>query len=336
MNKAIIQRATTCAMLAAGIMIGRAERAHADDPEDTSLPVSATGGQPVGVPVIAQADGKPAQENEPPVSKSKQPNTFNWASAIAGHWSDVSKWTNNLATGTAPIPNGRQDYVLNFNQPGNYAVVNDLQDGLMLNQLNSSATSMKVEGWSIAFAANGATAAQPQIQQTAPGAVAISVPVKLTANLIVDVMRNGDVTLGGLVSGTGGLVKSGDGQLRVTHAKNTYTGGTIINGGSLCMYVANEGLGSGPITLNANGTLDLEHVNGSNPLILNGGTIHAGNGFGDSWNGPMMLNGNTQHHVNRGFRALWRHERAGRLHASWRQRWCRPDEQRDGNPRRHQ
>jgi len=286
------------AMLAAGIMVAGAEPATADDLtaddfKDASPPVSATKTKPGGGAVIAQLAGNPAKENKPLVSMGGQPHVFIWSSAIPGHWSDVSKWTNNLATGTAPSPAGRQDYVLNFTQPGKYDVVNDLQDGLVLNQLNSSATDMKVEGWSITFAANGATATQPHIQQVAPGSITIIAPVKLEANLIVEVMRNGDVTLDGQVSGTGGLVKNGDGQLRVTHAKNTYTGGTIINHGSLCMFVANDGLGPGPITLNAGGSLDLERVSGFNPLILNGGTIHAGNGFGDRWNGPMMLNGNT-------------------------------------------
>jgi autotransporter-associated beta strand protein len=75
--------------------------------------------------------------------------------------------------------------------------------------------------------------------------------------------------------------------------KNTFSGGTQINQGSVLLMVANEGLGTGPITLNGSAALALEHVDGSNPLILNGGTIHAGNGFGDSWRGTITLNGNT-------------------------------------------
>jgi fibronectin-binding autotransporter adhesin len=41
------------------------------------------------------------------------------------------------------------------------------------------------------------------------------------------------------------------------------------------------------------GTLGLEYILGTNPLILNGGTIYAGNGGGNSWNAPITLNGMT-------------------------------------------
>ena len=56
---------------------------------------------------------------------------------------------------------------------------------------------------------------------------------------------------------------------------------------------ANAALGTGPVTLNSPATLFLERVNATNPLTLNGGTIIASNGFGDSWNGPVTLNSDT-------------------------------------------
>ena len=87
---------------------------------------------------------------------------------------------------------------------------------------------------------------------------------------------------------------NGEGQLRITNVTNTYSGGTIINSGGLYLFVANHGLGTGPVTLNGDASLDLEHVDGTNPLILNGGTINAGNGFGDTWNAAITLNGNTR------------------------------------------
>jgi autotransporter-associated beta strand protein len=191
------------------------------------------------------------------------------------------------------LTTGRQDYVFNFNQPGNYAVTNDLSEDFMVNQLIGNGPSLKVEGKRLAFSTNGASAGPPQIRQVGQGDITIASPVQLAANLTVSVVDNSHVTLGGLVSGSSGLVKDGDGQLRITQVKNTFSGGTTINSGSLYLYVANEGLGSGPITLNGAGTLDLEHVDGANPLVLNGGTINAGNGFGDSWSGTITVNGNT-------------------------------------------
>ena len=97
---------------------------------------------------------------------------------------------------------------------------------------------------------------------------------------------------GGPLSGTGLLTKSGNGNLTITTANNTYTGGTVINGGQLKMDVlANAALGTGPVTLNG-GRLFLERITATNALIVNGGNIWPDNGFGDNWNGPVTLNSN--------------------------------------------
>lgn len=126
------------------------------------------------------------------------------------------------------------------------------------------------------------------------GGYTVDKPTKLASDLAVDVIGNGNVKMPKRISGPGRLIKNGKGRLVVTNAANTYSGGTVINNGVLMMFVkAHKGLGSGPITLNG-GTLALEHIDGTNPLILNGGAIHAGNGFGDSWNAPITLNGNTE------------------------------------------
>jgi len=223
-----------------------------------------------------------------------QPNVFTWNKPEAGNWSDGAKWSNNLTSGAAPQPAGQTDYVFNFDKPGNYSLANDLHEDFVVNQLNFKGPSVKIEGKSLVFTANGAVN-PPRITQTLPCAATLAVPIKLVGDLTVDVaVRDGQVMLPNLVSGTGRLIKNGEGGLRVDHVKNTFNGGTTINQGSLCMYVANEGLGSGPITLNDGGFLGLEHINGSTPLILNGGEINANNGFGDSWSGTITLNGNTR------------------------------------------
>jgi len=70
---------------------------------------------------------------------------------------------------------------------------------------------------------------------------------------------NGVVTLSGLISGSGKLVKYGPGQLNISNTvANTYSGGTVINGstvalGSLIMNTS--GLGTGPLTLENGGKL---------------------------------------------------------------------------------
>ena len=263
-------------------------------PHATAAPASGTVrdfSKPQTYTVTAQ-DGS-SQVYTVAVVRGSQPSVFAWNSAAAGNWSDGSKWSNNLAVAAGPVATGRPDFVLRFHQPGNFAVANDICDEFVLNQLNFAGGVVKLVGKSLAFTAHGATEFAPRINLTSQGEAMLTTPVKLAGNLVVNMVNNSHVTLGGLVSGTGGLIKDGKGQLRITNVKNTFTGGTQINNGSVLLMVANEGLGTGPITLNGDAALALEHVDGSNPLILNGGTIHAGNGFGDSWSGTITLNGNT-------------------------------------------
>jgi autotransporter-associated beta strand protein len=118
-------------------------------------------------------------------------------------------------------------------------------------------------------------------------------PIDSNGAKVLSIDKNKDVTLEDVITGPGALIKNGEGRVRVTNGKNTYSGGTVINEGTLMMFTANECLGTGPITVNDDGILWLEHVTVMNPLILNGGTIHAQNGFGNTWNGPITLNGNT-------------------------------------------
>lgn len=226
------------------------------------------------------------------VVTSDRPSVFSWASEKAGNWSDDAAWTNNLFDGKAPAAGDRSDHVFEFRKPGDFTVTTDRE--VRLNQLRFAGPTVKVDGKGLAFVASEATATPPRIAQIARGNATVSAPIELASGLTVDGARGTTVALEGPISGTRGLTKTGDGQLRLTHKSNTYSGGTVIDHGSLMVLGTNKGLGTGPVTLNADGVLDLENVNATNRLILNGGTINAGNGFGNSWNAPITLNGNTK------------------------------------------
>jgi autotransporter-associated beta strand protein len=225
------------------------------------------------------------------VTEAVLPNIFTWAAATSGNWSDSSKWTNEESIVTAPQAGGRATYTLNFNTAGTYTATQNLNAGFLLNRLNL-ASAVTLAGNSVSFTSNGAIL--PQINQNSGSGVTINTPLSLDSALTFGGSGNGTVTLSAMISGTGSLTKNGSGTLTINNANNTFSGGTIINSGQLTMNVqANAALGTGPVTLNAPATLFLERVNATNPLTLNGGTIIASNGFGDSWNGPVTVNSDT-------------------------------------------
>jgi len=230
---------------------------------------------------------------------SDKANAFTWKKAEAGNWSERSSWSNNLSNGSAPLAAGQPDYVLNFTQAGKYEVTQDLEDGFQLNQLNlrvGQGNSLKLNGKGLNF-----TGTQPSINQNSIFTEdRINVPINLGADVTVNSFGfnysrpAARLIISGLISGTGGLIVNDGGPLHIINSSNTYSGGTIINGGTLAMDGWSNGkpgtLGTGPVTLNEGATLTPCGGVCTNALILNGGTIE-GN---FTWNGPITLNGITE------------------------------------------
>ncbi|MCX6877221.1 MAG: autotransporter-associated beta strand repeat-containing protein [Verrucomicrobia bacterium] len=234
------------------------------------------------------------------VIKTNQPNAFTWSKAEPGTWSDGSKWSNNLSNGNAPLAAGQPDYILNFNLDGNHAVTNDLQDGFQLNQLNlGEKFGLNLAGKRVALVTNSATGSLPKIHvNTSSEGNPIAIPIELAADTTVNVRLGGRVFIKSLISGKGSLTLECPGStnnyqnwgiLRIENKLNTYSGGTIINGGQLFLLYAERGLGTGPVTLNDGADIRLECNGMTNPLIINGGTIEGG-----TWNAPITLNGNAR------------------------------------------
>ena len=232
------------------------------------------------------------------VTKGTVPSIFTWTNAVTGNWSESAKWTNDLATVSKPISAGQAFYTLNFTQAGIYTTTNDLSNGFVLNQLNFAGAVTLAGTNSLALAANGVTL--PAINQNSASGVVIVSPVSLAANVTVAGSGNGQVSLGGLVAGTGQLIKNSSGglQLRGHSVQNTYSGGTIVNSGTLQLGYYNgattfgsvDPMGSGPVTLNSGAMITFDRVTASNALTVNGGTLANYNGWSSAWTGPITLN----------------------------------------------
>lgn len=124
--------------------------------------------------------------------------------------------------------------------------------------------------------------------KAAGGSIAIAAdvsPLSTTVNA-----PSGTYTFNDGPIATGSLTKDGGGQLTI-QTNHNFNGGTTINGGTLRVNfpAQTSGLGSGPIVLN-DGTFFLWRVTVDNSLTINGGNVVSSNGFGNNWNGPIILN----------------------------------------------
>ena len=115
----------------------------------------------------------------------------------------------------------------------------------------------------------------------------------------------GDITLSGILSGSGGIVKTGAGTLTLS-GNNTFNGLTIKEG-TVNFTTVNNALGSGSVTLGGAGSTGATLLAGrtfSNPITVNapdsGSNVIGANGAGSGFtvSGGIVLNGNLNIRTN--------------------------------------
>lgn len=237
------------------------------------------------------------------VVKTDKAHAFEWTKSGDGNWSDTSRWSGNA---TAPVKAGSPDCILSFDQGGKCTAKNDLGTGFMLNQLvlGEHSGGLTLSGNPITFSKEPANQIPPAIRATKCGIVNINVPVTLQGDLTIATAPDKDpncfITFNEVISGPHALIlqSSGDpdvaginfhdvhfGVLEITNS-NTYSGGTVINGGKINVRKS-DGLGTGPVTLDNFATLSNER-DLANPVVINEGTL-----FHCNLTGPIKLNGNA-------------------------------------------
>lgn len=117
---------------------------------------------------------------------------------------------------------------------------------------------------------------------TTAGTIGISDPA--TGSALTVGTQNGSSTFGGLVkdwiSGPGSITKIGTGSFTLSHA-NTYTGGTIVNGGKLVLANSTgSATGTGGVSVQNGGTLAGNGLADGTSTIASGGTVTPGTSIG--------------------------------------------------------
>ncbi|MBW7894308.1 MAG: autotransporter-associated beta strand repeat-containing protein, partial [Opitutaceae bacterium] len=116
----------------------------------------------------------------------------------------------------------------------------------------------------------------PSIIQESANAQTINAPLILNKTTFVETAGAGNLTIGGIISGTGGINKLGTGGSLILSGANTYSGTTIIAEGRV-IATSNAALGStaGGTTVASGATLELQNnvAIGAESLALTGSLV---------------------------------------------------------------
>jgi len=222
-------------------------------------------------------------------------NTISWTGTTDTTWATGTNWTG----GIAPTNDPSSDIAL-FNQTtytnqpnaGTTSI-----NGLLIGDGSTSTGALTLSGTSLTIGSSGismlgnagtATISSPitlAAAQTWSNASANTLTISGTVangGFLLTSGGSGNTTISGIISGTGGLTKTGSGTLTLSTATNTFSGGLTISGGTLS-YDSNVRLGgtsgtAGAVTIDG-GTLKTTNtasITNTHAITIgsNGGTIN--------------------------------------------------------------
>ncbi|HEX4122238.1 MAG TPA: MBG domain-containing protein [Verrucomicrobiae bacterium] len=193
------------------------------------------------------------------------------ASIIPG---SISLQQNNQATG-ATLFNVAQGNVTGGATPG----VDLLVTALIENYSSEICGIVKTGAGTMELAASntftgGVNLSAGTLIISAGGGISPAASNAITNNGVFTYNSTATQTIGGVISGTGTLNQDGTGTLTLTNV-NTFSGSTIINGGTLALTGVGS-LANSSMTINSGGTLDVSGLNSGSYTM--GGTSFTGSG----------------------------------------------------------
>ena len=235
------------------------------------------------------------------ISQAHAGQIWDGSSGTDSNWNTAANWDGDvLPTFTSPIT---------FTGNTRNGAVNNLTADTIIGGINL--TNDGTSGKTNAFTLSGARLTLGGDITTTASAITdtISLNMILDGNRAITTNTNHSLTIGGIVSETGGardLAKNGSGTLRFDSI-NTYSGTTTVNAGTVEVRAGTAGgstvWGSGPITLNQGASLYFNPVNQaiqntsgfmvSGPITLNGGAGSANIRFAGNDNKFVLSGGVT-------------------------------------------
>jgi autotransporter-associated beta strand protein len=165
-----------------------------------------------------------------------------------------------ISAGTLQIGNGGTSGSITGNVADNGVLAFDRSDAITFSGLISGTGSVQQNGGiasNVVLTGNntytGGTTISAGTLQIGNGGTSGSITGNVTDNGVLAFDRSDAITFGGLISGTGSVQQIGSGTLTLPNA-NTYSGGTILTGGTIAVGNDNS-LGSGAVGLVDGATL---------------------------------------------------------------------------------
>jgi autotransporter-associated beta strand protein len=188
-------------------------------------------------------------------------NSSTWSAAPAStNWNSASNWVE----GTVPV----SPAILTFQSTTDSVLTNDLT-GLQVSRLlfDTTASDYTISGNSIKL--------KTDIVNNSAYWQAINTPITIDSQVTISAVSGMNLT--GVVSGGGGILKTGGGALQMT-GKNTYSGNTTLTGA-----IAIAGTGAGTSGAPTYGPL------GTGKIIMNGGTLYSGDSAATIYNDIQVM-----------------------------------------------